>query len=64
MQVSGIALAISTALGVPGGVLLALTRFPGRKLAVVAVYTGMAAPPVVVGLFVYLMLCAAASWAA
>ncbi len=43
MQVSGIALAISTALGVPGGVLLALTRFPGRKLAVVAVYTGMAA---------------------
>lgn len=56
LQVSGIALAISTALGVPAGVLLALNRFPGRKLAVVAVYTGMAAPPVVVGLFVYLML--------
>ena len=56
LQVSGIALAISTALGIPAGVLLALNRFPGRKLTVSVVYTGMAAPPGVVGLFVYLML--------
>ena len=56
LRVSGIALAISTALGIPAGVMLGLTRFWGRKMAVTSVYTGMAFPPVVVGLFVYLML--------
>lgn len=55
LSVSGIALLISSALGVPAGVLLALNRFPGRRLAVALVYTGMAFPPVVVGLFVYLL---------
>ena len=43
-------------MGIPAGVLLGLNRFPGRRLAVALVYTGMAFPPVVVGLFVYLML--------
>jgi tungstate transport system permease protein len=38
------------------GVLLALTRFPGRRLAVSAVNTGMGLPPVVVGLFVSILL--------
>ncbi len=56
LRVSGIALVISTALGIPGGVLLGLNRFAGRRLAVTAIYTGMAFPPVVIGLFVYLML--------
>lgn len=56
LKVSGIALLISTLIGVPLGVLIGLNRFPGRKLAVVLIYTGMGFPPVVVGLFVYLLL--------
>jgi tungstate transport system permease protein len=56
LRVSGIALVISSLLGVPAGAALALTRFAGRRAAIALVYTGMAFPPVVVGLFVYLML--------
>jgi len=56
LQVSGIAALISVLLGVPAGTLLALTHFPGRRVAVGVVNTGMGLPPVVVGLFVALML--------
>src|SRR5207244_12789394 len=42
--------------GPPAGVVLALTRFRGRTLAVSAVNTGMGLPPVVVGLFVTILL--------
>lgn len=56
MQVSGIALVFSTVIGVPVGAALGLTRFLGRRLVVALMYTGMGFPPVVVGLFVYLML--------
>ncbi len=56
LRVSGIALLISTVVGIPTGAVLGLTRFRGRRLAVALVYTGMAFPPVVVGLFVYIML--------
>jgi len=56
LRVSGIALAISTLIGLPFGALLGLTRFRGRRLSVALVYTGMAFPPVVIGLFVYLLL--------
>ncbi len=56
LKVSGFALLISTLIGVPLGVLIGLNRFPGRKLAVVLIYTGMGFPPVVVGLFVYVLL--------
>ncbi len=56
LQVSGFALLISVLLGIPAGLLLGLRRFRGRRLAVAAVYTGMAFPPVVIGLFVYLLL--------
>lgn len=56
LRVSGAALLISVLFGIPTGVLLALRRFPGRRLAVAFVYTGMAFPPVVIGLFVYLLL--------
>ncbi len=56
LRVSGIALLISTVLGIPAGAGLGLRRFSGRRLAVASVYTGMAFPPVVIGLFVYLML--------
>ncbi|MCB0082727.1 MAG: ABC transporter permease, partial [Caldilineaceae bacterium] len=56
MRVSGIALLISALIGIPLGAVMGLTRFWGRRLLVVVVYTGMGLPPVVVGLFVYLML--------
>jgi tungstate transport system permease protein len=56
LQVSGLALFISTILGIPLGAWLGLGRFLGRRLAIAFVYTGMGFPPVVVGLFVYLLL--------
>jgi len=56
LQVSGIALLISTLVGVPVGVFMGLKSFIGRRLIMVLLYTGMGFPPVVIGLFVYLML--------
>jgi tungstate transport system permease protein len=56
LQVSGTATLIALLLGIPVGVVLALTRFPGRTLVVSAVNTGMGLPPVVVGLFVTIFL--------
>jgi tungstate transport system permease protein len=56
LRVSGIALAISCVIGIPLGALMGLNRFRGRRLLIVLMYTGMGFPPVVVGLFVYLML--------
>jgi tungstate transport system permease protein len=56
LQVSGTATALALLVGIPAGAALALGRFPGRTLAVVAVNTGMGLPPVVVGLFVTLFL--------
>lgn len=56
LQVSGVALVLSTLTGIPIGLVLGLTRFWGRRVAVALIYTGMAFPPVVIGLFVYLML--------
>jgi tungstate transport system permease protein len=56
LRVSGVALLISALVGIPLGALLGLNRFPGRRLVVALLYTGMGFPPVVVGLFVYLML--------
>ena len=53
---SGIALLFSTAIGIPLGAALGLRRFFGRRLLVALMYTGMGFPPVVVGLFVYLLL--------
>lgn len=56
LRVSGLALLLSALAGVPAGAWLALHSFPGRRLAVALVYTGMGFPPVVIGLFVYLLL--------
>jgi tungstate transport system permease protein len=56
LRVSGIALFISTLAGIPAGALLALKRFRGRRFVVTLIYTGMAFPPVVIGLFVYIFL--------
>jgi len=56
LKVSGFALMIATALGLPLGSLLGLKRFPGRDLAISVTNTLMGLPPVVVGLIVYLLL--------
>jgi len=56
MQVSGVALLISTLIGVPVGVFLGLNRFVGHRFTIALLYTGMGFPPVVIGLFVYLLL--------
>jgi tungstate transport system permease protein len=55
LRVSGIALLFSTLIGIPLGAVLGLSRFVGRRVVVALLYTGMGFPPVVVGLFVYLM---------
>ncbi len=56
LEISGAATCLSLLLGVPLGVALALSRFPGRGLAISLVNTGMGLPPVVVGLFVSILL--------
>ncbi len=56
LEVSSIALGIATVVGLPVGAVLGLKRFPARDLAISAVNTFMGLPPVVVGLFLYLML--------
>jgi tungstate transport system permease protein len=56
LRVSGTALLFSTLIGIPLGAALGLGRFAGRRLVIALLYTGMGFPPVVVGLFVYLML--------
>ncbi len=56
LRVSGTALLFSTLIGIPLGAALGLSHFAGRRLLIALLYTGMGFPPVVVGLFVYLML--------
>jgi tungstate transport system permease protein len=56
LQVSGIALVISSIIGIPLGAFLGLNHFPGRKFVIALLYTGMGFPPVVIGLFVYMLL--------
>jgi tungstate transport system permease protein len=56
IKVSGSATLISLVLGILVGATVALTRFPGRRIVVSLINTGMALPPVVVGLFVTIFL--------
>lgn len=56
LKISGTATLISLVLGISVGATVALTRFPGRRIAVSLINTGMALPPVVVGLFVTIFL--------
>ncbi|MFL5270990.1 MAG: ABC transporter permease [Anaeromyxobacteraceae bacterium] len=56
LEVSGAATLVSVLVGISAGTAVALGRFPGKKLVVSVVNTGMGLPPVVVGLFVTLML--------
>ena len=56
VMISGTATAISLLIGLPLGTWLALTRLRGRGAVLSVVNTGMALPPVVVGLFVAFLL--------
>jgi tungstate transport system permease protein len=56
LRVSGLATIISLIIGLPLGTVLALGRFPGRSFLLSLVNTGMALPPVVVGLVVSIFL--------
>jgi tungstate transport system permease protein len=56
LEVSGAATLLALLLGIPLGMALALTRFPGRGLVISLVNTGMGLPPVVVGLFISILL--------
>jgi tungstate transport system permease protein len=46
----------ATLVGMPLGAVVALTRFPGRSVAIVTLNALMGLPPVVVGLIVFLLL--------
>lgn len=56
LKVSGLATLISMIIGLGGGTLVALAEFPGKRVVVSLVNTGMGLPPVVVGLFVTIMI--------
>jgi tungstate transport system permease protein len=56
LVVSGTATILSLLVGIPLGSLLGLAKFPGRRIVVSLVNTGMGAPPVVVGLIVSIFL--------
>jgi tungstate transport system permease protein len=56
LLVSGAATAIAVFAGVPIGYLIARYAFRGRTLILSFINTGMGLPPVVVGLFVWLLL--------
>jgi len=54
--VSGIGTVIGTVIGIPLGVLLSEYSFTGRSVILVIVHTFMGLPPVVVGVFTFLVL--------
>jgi tungstate transport system permease protein len=56
LAVSQTATLISAAIGLPLGAAIAIGRFPGREPLIVVLNAAMGLPPVVVGLFVYLLL--------
>ena len=62
-QIIGLSLSVSlsasvaaAAVGLPAGAALAIWRFPGRRLLIVAVNSLLGLPPAVVGLVLYLLL--------
>jgi tungstate transport system permease protein len=56
LQVSGSATLISLLIGISIGTTVALSNFPGKRIVVSLINTGMGLPPVVVGLFVTIFL--------
>ena len=56
LVISGLATALAALVGIPLGALLAVRRFPGHRLLLSLVNTGMSLPPVLVGLGLSLLL--------
>ena len=56
LKISACATLLALLLGIPLGIMLALSQFPGRSITVAIINTGMGLPPVVVGLFVTIFL--------
>lgn len=56
LRISGTATIISLLIGISAGTYVALSEFPWKKFVVSLINTGMAFPPVVVGLFVTIFL--------
>jgi tungstate transport system permease protein len=56
LAVSLSAVLLATLVGLPLGAAIAVGRFPGRQAVIVALNALMGLPPVVVGLFIYLLL--------
>lgn len=56
LQISGCATLVSLVLGMPLGIALARSRFPGHSVMAALINTGMGLPPVVVGLFISILL--------
>jgi len=56
LRVSGTALLIVSIIGLPMSALVSLKKFPAKGLFISIMNTFMGLPPVVVGLFVYIML--------
>jgi tungstate transport system permease protein len=55
-KVSGTALVISSLIGVPLGAWIGFAKFRAKPIVKALVHTGMASPPVVVGLLLYILL--------
>ena len=56
LQMSAFSTVISTAIGVPLGVLVGLYRFPGKRLVMRILNTLMGLPPVLAGVIVYFIV--------
>lgn len=56
LQISGLALGLAILIGLPIGIAIGLSKFRWRAPVVALVNTGLALPPVVVGLAVFLLL--------
>jgi tungstate transport system permease protein len=56
LAISFTAVGVSLALGLPMGAVLATLRFPGRGILIVLTNTFLGMPPVVVGLFIYVLI--------
>ena len=56
LWISGLATLISLVMGLSLALVVALNSFPGKRLVIALLNTGMALPPVVVGLFITILL--------
>ncbi len=56
LTVSGVSTLFSVVLGVPFGIFLGANEFKGKKIMVRLLYMLMSTPPVIVGLFVFLIV--------